>query len=299
MELTTIIGIIFAIIVIVIGFKIFMKKPVDIPSLDTDLQINPHSQQPIIPRHVRDQLAMVAQEQPTEENPTAFVNEPSVVVDKAEAEKDEEPLLAAKESVVEVMKTTATMLKTEEKTDTELETPVHRMNKVKSAEISEFADESSVLESHLHAQQRIDEESALATAKEFIALNVFPDHRLLSGDTTLKILMKYGLRYGEMSCFHRYNEDGSKLLFSVLQITDDGAAGFDLEALSTEQIKGLAFFLALPHGDVQNAFDTMESTSRLIAREIDGTVYDQNHQEFSPHLREYWRHQAIDYRASE
>ncbi len=72
-----------------------------------------------------------------------------------------------------------------------------------------------------------------------------------------------------MACFHRYTEDGSKLLFSVLQITDEGAAGFDLETLSTEQVKGLAFFLALPHGDVQNAFDTMDSISRLIAREIE------------------------------
>ncbi len=36
----------------------------------------------------------------------------------------------------------------------------------------------------------------------------------------LKVLLKYGLRYGELACFHRYSEDGSKLLFSVLQMTD-------------------------------------------------------------------------------
>lgn len=113
------------------------------------------------------------------------------------------------------------------------------------------------------------------------------------------MLLKYGLRFGEMSCFHRYNEDGSKLLFSVLQITDNGADGFDLETLSNEQVKGLAFFLALPHSDVQNAFDTMISISGLIAREIDGTVYDQNHLELTPQLREHWRHQAIDYRAGQ
>ncbi len=48
---------------------------------------------------------------------------------------------------------------------------------------------------------------------------------------------------------------------------------------------------------MQNAFDTMVSISGLIAREIDGTVYDQNHLEFTPQLREHWRHQAIDYRS--
>ena len=116
---------------------------------------------------------------------------------------------------------------------------------------------------------------------------------------TLKVLLKYGLRYGELACFHRYSEDGSKLLFSVLRMADTGMEGFDLETLSTEEVKGLAFFLVLPHSDVQNAFDTMDSISRLIAREVDGLVYDQNQQEMTPQLREFWRHQAIDYRAGQ
>ncbi|MBL8321699.1 MAG: cell division protein ZipA, partial [Acinetobacter sp.] len=168
------------------------------------------------------------------------------------------------------------------------------------AEISEFEDESNILDAHLYEQKLVDDESALATAETYIALNVYPDSRALSGEKALKVLMKYGLRFGEMACFHRYSEDGSKLLFSVLQISNDGAAaGFDLETLSTEQVKGLAFFLALPHSDVQIAFDTMDSISRLIAREIEGTVYDQNNQEFTPQLREHWRHQAIDYRAGQ
>lgn len=50
--------------------------------------------------------------------------------------------------------------------------------------------------------------------------------------------------------------------FQFLQINDEGADGFDLETLSTvEQVKGFSFFLALPHSDVQNAFDTMVSIS--------------------------------------
>ena len=78
-------------------------------------------------------------------------------------------------------------------------------------------------------------------------------------------------------------------------MADTGMEGFDLETLSTEEVKGLAFFLALPHSDVQNAFDTMDSISRLIAREVDGL---DEKQEMTP-LREFWRHQAIDYRAAD
>ena len=170
---------------------------------------------------------------------------------------------------------------------------------IEKAEISDFEDESSILDAHLHEQKVVDDECALANAEMIISLSVIPQGRVLSGEKTLKVLMKYGLRYGELACFHRYSEDGSKLLFSVLQITDTGMEGFDLETLSTEEVKGLAFFLALPHSDVQNAFDTMDSISRLIAREVDGIVYDQNQQEFTPQLREFWRHQAIDYRAGQ
>ncbi len=82
-------------------------------------------------------------------------------------------------------------------------------------------------------------------------------------------------------------------------MTDTGMEGFDLETLSTQEVKGLAFFLALPHSDVQNAFDAIGQYFTSDCREVDGLVYDQNQQEFTPQLREFWRHQAIDYRAGQ
>jgi len=298
MEITTVVGIVVAIIIIGVGLKMVLRKSNDAaPSLDSELHIDPHSQQPVIPRHVRDQLQA--------ETPAAL------------PEAEAAPLVAAQPQAEVVTdlpeqateKPAVTQVPVDEKVEPEsakveepkLEKPAEFSlnSNIEKAEIAEFADESSILDAHLHEQQLVDEESALATAEDFVALNVYPERRLLTGEKTLKVLMKYGLRYGEMACFHRYNEDGSKLLFSVLQVTDEGASGFDLEALSTEEVKGLAFFLALPHNDVQNAFDTMVSISGLIAREIEGTVYDQNNQEFTPQLREHWRHQAIDYRAGQ
>lgn len=155
---------------------------------------------------------------------------------------------------------------------------------------------------HLHEQQRYDDESALAMAEQIIALNVYPNpRRALSGDKALKVLLKYGLRYGEMSCFHRYEntDEPSVLMFSVLRMTDNGPAGFDLETLSTEQVQGLAFFLALPNSKAVTGFDMMASIAGLIAREIDGKVYDENNLEFTPQLKEHWRHHVIDYRPAQ
>lgn len=338
MEVTTIVGIVIAVIIMLFGLRILLKKPADAaPSLESNLHIDKDSQQPVIPRHVRHQLHSTqaaeqsARVEPTlADTPVAFEDNPQAIEQKpmhtetVQAETVQTEIKAEQPAVVQNEPKTppiedVTELKIDEpiiqapedeqpqkqdavpvQPETENTTPEFSLNnQIEKAEILEFEDESSILDEHLHEQQRVDEESALSTAVDFIALNIYPERRVLSGEKTLKVLLKYGLRFGEMACFHRYNQDDSKLLFSVLQITDEGAAGFDLETLSTEQVKGLAFFLALPHGDVQNAFDTMDSISRLIAREIDGTVYDQNNQEFTPQLREQWRHQAIDYRSGQ
>ena len=340
MEITTIAGIVIAVIIMVVGIRMMFRKPADAaPSLDTELHIDPDSQQPVIPRHVRNQLNIpettqrveptLAEEKVTAVETTETVHanvtpEVTAAEQSAEATAKTETTTTDPVSVEKAQTATeGSTLSTEATESTTVASvaadandaatpapnvqadavPVEKApefsvnSAIEKAEISDFDEESSILDAHLHEQKIVDEESALATAETYIALNVFPDSRALSGEKALKVLLKYGLRFGEMACFHRYDEEGTKLLFSVLQMNNDGAAqGFDLETLSTEEVKGLAFFLALPHSDVQNAFDTMDSISRLIAREIDGTVYDQNNQEFTPQMREHWRHQAIDYR---
>ncbi|NNH88602.1 cell division protein ZipA C-terminal FtsZ-binding domain-containing protein [Acinetobacter terrae] len=308
MEITTVVGIVIAVIIMLFGLRILFKKPANAaPSLDSELHVDTDSQQPVIPRHVRDQLQSANEPSSIEriepklaESAVELAQDAKKAQAKSEHTEAKAPVAAETTNQVE-SKTDAVKEQTIQAEQTVAkDSAEHSVNaNIEKAEISEFEDESSILDEHLHEQQRVDEESALSTAVEFIALNVYPERRVLSGEKTLKVLLKYGLRFGEMACFHRYSQDDSKLLFSVLQITDEGAAGFDLETLSTEQVKGLAFFLALPHSDVQNAFDTMDSLSRLIAREIDGTVYDQNNQEFTPQLREQWRHHAIDYRAGQ
>ncbi|WP_151802925.1 cell division protein ZipA C-terminal FtsZ-binding domain-containing protein [Acinetobacter guillouiae] len=334
MEVTTIIGIVVAVIIILVGLRMVLRKPNDAaPSLESELHINEDCKQPVIPRHVRDQLRTDRESQEqvrVEPNLTAL---DSVEVADEKQQKIED--VAAESNVVQSTELEhAVITQQTEKTETVASTesatesvkaldvqtePTTQANdsakavvsqdkeeafqfnaNVETAEIKEFDEESSILDVHLNEQQKYDDESVLSTAETIIALNVYPNPRkALSGDKTLKMLLKYGLRFGELSCFHRYEnpEEESHLLFSVLRVTDNGPDGFDLETLSTEQVQGLAFFLALPHSDVQKGFDTMVSIAGLIAREIDGTVYDENNLEFTPQLKEHWRHKAIDYRS--
>ena len=383
MEVTTIVGIVITICIILWGLRIMFKQPDDgATSLDSELHLDPDSQQPIIPRHARDQLktediteevkteeVLVQEKAPIKKRPTHSLVELQQAIlekeqqaaeqEKAEQEKAEQAKIVTSQQMVTERRTPSTeqvakeiaqtpsiqpqvdTVVTETISDTAVQQDVILQESIQSenskqessqrntlnqdvssrdvlnqdvlnpdilnqdisiSEIDDFEGESSILDLHLNEQQRYDDESVLANAENIIALNVYPNIRFaLSGDKTLKILLKYGLRYGEMACFHRYEQidEPSQLMFSVLRITDEGHAGFDLETLSTEQVQGLAFFLALPHNDVQKGYDTMVSIAGLIAREIDGTVYDENNLEFTPQLKEHWRHQAIDYHSAQ
>ena len=345
MEVTTIVGIVAAIIIMIVGLRMVLRKPAPTePSLESALHIDPESNQPIIPRHVRDQLPaetpveITAQE--SERKEPALQDIPETLEDQA-AKTLTSPELSQdkldKEMASIDFKTEETILKIEQPLEQQValvdvveavpapdaepdlaniavqadEAQVQHAKKIdefqlnpeiEAATIAEFDGESNLLDVHLHEQQLFDDERALATAQEIVALNVYPNpRRALSGDKTLKVLLKYGLRFGEMACFHRYDktDEPSPLMFSVLRMTDNGPAGFDLETLSSEQVQGLAFFLALPHQDALKGFDMMTSIAGLIAREVDGKVFDENNLEFTPQLKEHWRHHVIDYRSTQ
>ena len=344
MQVTTVVGIIVAIVIIFLGLKMLLRKPNDAaPSLDSQLHIDHDSQLPIIPRHVRNQLQAdhstggspstaerVEPQLAAEESSPHSVSADPVAADTEKADADQAGATTAEtesnadaqtpldaDAALAVTDAAAPLAAADQAevvsgADNRVAPTAHQETAVteefslnpniEAAEIKEFDEESSILDKHLHEQQRFDDESTLANAETIIALNVYPNPRkALSGDKTLKVLLKYGLRFGELSCFHRYEEteEVSQLMFSVLRITDEGPNGFDLETLSGEQVQGLAFFLALPHSNVQKGFDTMVSIAGLIAREVDGTVYDENNLEFTPQLKEHWRHKAIDYRSSQ
>ena len=309
MEMNTIIGIVIAVVIMLVGLSMILRKPKADTMDATERQLEALRQQNETPRPV----------------PTALVTDGKLIAPervepsfKAEAIVVEPPVLAAtaefeREDVAEaeIAQEAATAMGQQAELELIVDAPVQldaakaelSLNpNIETVAIAEFEGESNILDVHLHEQQRHDDESVLATAEQIIALNVYPNpRRALSGDKALKVLLKYGLRFGEMSCFHRYEntEEPSALMFSVLRITDNGPAGFDLETLATEKVQGLAFFLALPNSKAVTGYDMMTSIAGLIAREIDGKVYDEDNLEFTPQLKEHWRHHVIDYRPNQ
>lgn len=240
MEITTIIGIIIALIIMGFGLRMILKKPADAaPSLDSELQVNADSQQPIIPRHVRHQLQTepaqrveptlgdadlaavepnskiepqaMTETQLTEPNETAQAKTEAQAVASVDAEPAAKNEVEAKaENLAEQASTETTQTdasttaavtavahaaasvpesasteQTQAVVDTEKAETVPAEfslnSQIEKADIREFEEESSILDAHLHEQQLVDDESALATAESFIALNIFPERRILSG----------------------------------------------------------------------------------------------------------------------
>ncbi len=198
MEVTTVVGIVIAVIIMLFGLRMLFKKPADAaPSLDSELHVDSDSQQPVIPRHVRDQLQNAAEEassaEPIQDLTSSEAKTENAEVKAVEASSNAESAVDSLEpelakAVDVATEPSAQVKKTEAKEPAEFSLNAN----IAKAEISEFEEESSILDEHLHEQQRVDEESALSTAVEFIALNIYPERRVLSGEITLKVLLKYG-----------------------------------------------------------------------------------------------------------
>lgn len=143
-----------------------------------------------------------------------------------------------------------------------------------------FTQNSPVLDRHLEQQQAFDQDNdPLLNAQETVTVVITPKNQYsgLSGRAVLDIVRAYGLKYGVMNMYHRYErEDGTgKLWFSMLGVGYDGLVeGFDLNTLTDSHFSALSLFLSLPHPHALRGFDSMVSVAQMIAKDINADVHD-------------------------
>jgi cell division protein ZipA len=170
---------------------------------------------------------------------------------------------------------------------------------VECANVDDWQGESSLLDAHLEDRARRDESTALAQAQTIICLQLLTNSgRPMSGERVLHLLRQYGLRFGEMSLFHRFEDANGQgpLMFSVLRYTTEGPTNFDLETMPQEQIDGLTFFLGLPSAKAVHGYDMMNSIAGLLARDLAADVFDEHMMPLTKQLREHYRHQVLEFR---
>lgn len=179
-------------------------------------------------------------------------------------------------------------------------TPAEALNSViDTTQLAAWEGESALINEHLAEHTRSEEDSILVQAEQIIAIHLLPKSgRPLEGRTVLRLLRKYGLRFGEMDLFHRFEEtsgDGA-MMFSVLKYTQEGPAGFDLDTMEQENFDGLSFFLALPGIKPLQGFDMMMSTAQRLGQECYAQLLDDEMNLLSEQLKGHYRHQVLDFR---
>lgn len=162
-----------------------------------------------------------------------------------------------------------------------------------------FVESSPILDTHIQAQADQEQDSPLNNAEQNINISIFPNQQFarISGQDLLTLVDKYGMKYGAMNMFHRYeHKDGTGLLwFSMMMINEDGVNPFDLNKLPHQQMKGLVLFLSLPHPKAVQGFDSMMSVAGLMAHDLQATVYDETGEPITKESTQGLRETAVNF----
>ncbi|WP_019671675.1 cell division protein ZipA C-terminal FtsZ-binding domain-containing protein [Psychrobacter lutiphocae] len=173
---------------------------------------------------------------------------------------------------------------------------------IETAQEPMFEANSPMLDQHLLAEADHDQNSPLNHAEENINITLIPanEYETIDGKKILALVNQYGLKYGAMNMFHRYeHKDGSGILwFSMMGITEDGIAPFDLNMLPSSRYNGLVLFLSLPHPKAIQGFDSMMSVVNLISNDLNALILDENNEVLTRERRHQLRAQVQQYQAA-
>ncbi|WP_263080306.1 cell division protein ZipA [Endozoicomonas sp. Mp262] len=134
-------------------------------------------------------------------------------------------------------------------------------------------------------------------AAEVIVINVMvKGQESFDGQQLMNSVMAAGMRFGDMSIFHRYtNSNGTgKILFSMANGVKPG--NFNLEELEQTSTPAVSFFMGLPGPeDPIRAFTKMVETARKLALDVGGELKDEQHSVMTLQTIEHCRQRIIDY----
>jgi cell division protein ZipA len=131
--------------------------------------------------------------------------------------------------------------------------------------------------------------------QEVIVIYVVAGRQDFQGEELLRHILSYGLRYGDMSIFHRHEHPTGRgqVYFSMARAVEPGT--FDLNTLSNETVSGVTFFMSLPGENSIVAYDLMVDTARRLANDLQGEVLNDQQQSFTRQLAEHYRERIQEF----
>lgn len=155
--------------------------------------------------------------------------------------------------------------------------------------------ETPVVEPVRPVAAAVTEAKTHVNVQDVIAMHVVCGEHAFNGEDLLRAVLAYGLRFGEMSIFHRHEQPTGqgRILFSMAKAVEPGV--FDLEAMTGEEIPGVSFFLSLPGVNSIHAYDIMVDTVKRLAIELQGHVLDEQQQPLTRQLVEHYRERVQEF----
>ncbi len=142
-----------------------------------------------------------------------------------------------------------------------------------------------------------DNPVALGEPEEVIVINVHAKGEpWFQGAAIKKLLEACGLDHGDMSIFHRHEEDDllSPIQFSVANAVEPGY--FDPEKIDTLSTPGVSFFMSLPGPkDYMKAFDYMLETAQCFAKNLNGELKDEQRSVMTTQTIEHCRQRIREF----
>ena len=142
-----------------------------------------------------------------------------------------------------------------------------------------------------------EEDDDVEQAEEVIIINVMANPgTTIEGKKLLAVLLKNGMRLGEMSIFHRHADSSGKgpVMFSMANMLKPGT--FSMSEMDEFETLGVSFFLQLPNklGNM-TCFEQMLKTAEALKNEMDVLLKDENRSVFTRQTIEHSRQRIRDF----
>ncbi len=142
-----------------------------------------------------------------------------------------------------------------------------------------------------------DEKARKHPPAEVIVINVFSrDPQGFDGNLLLQQLLANGLKFGEMSIFHRHKEFNGhgKVQFSIANGVEPG--NFDLDNLADLRTPLITMFMGMPGpAEPLKAFEMMAAAAYNISTELGGNLKDESHSAMTQQTLEHCKQRIMDF----
>ena len=128
--------------------------------------------------------------------------------------------------------------------------------------------------------------------EKFIIVNVMAD-AVFAGQELLELLMDADMTFGEMSIFHRLNDQG----FSEFSLTNAVEPGtFEIGTMGEMSTRGITLFMRVHElAEPLHVYDEMIAVAAKVAEELGGMVLDESRSVITAQTIEHCRQDIRDF----